>query len=203
MDRSPSVSSFPKRFSLFDYLRADLARSMRGNAHRSGLRGLVVELMQPGTQAIVVYRLGNWLENNLRIPILRQLALGLYSIPHFYARAVLGVNVPRTAQIGPGFVIHTWQGINVGQIRAGRNLTLLHGITLDYDCEEIGDDVLVGAGAKVIRGVKIGSRVHIGANAVVMQDIPDDSIAVGIPARIIPAELTGSGAIHYIDPSAA
>jgi serine O-acetyltransferase len=80
-----------------------------------------------------------------------------------------------------GVVINT-------NVRAGRNLVIYHGVTLGEERHKsptLGDNVYIGAGAKVIGGVRIGSDVRIGANAVVTKDVPDGATVVGIPARIV------------------
>jgi serine O-acetyltransferase len=113
---------------------------------------------------------------------LRPLALWLQ------ARAVRvgGAEIHPAAEIGPGFAtIHT-AGIVVGhEVVAGRNLVLYHGVTLGHTGTGpgqpyIGDDVRIGAGAKVLGPIRVGSRVWIGANAVVLADVPDDTVVGGL-----------------------
>ena len=67
----------------------------------------------------------------------------------------------------------------------GDNVKIRHQVTFGSGHAVIGNDVHIGAGAKIIGSVRIGNRAKIGANAVVVKDIPDDAIAVGIPARVI------------------
>jgi serine O-acetyltransferase len=74
------------------------------------------------------------------------------------------------------------------QVRGGRNVILEHGVTIGSEKGQspvLGDDVYIGAGAKIIGAVRIGSQVKIGANAVVTRDVPDGATVVGIPARIV------------------
>jgi serine O-acetyltransferase len=103
-------------------------------------------------------------------------------------RCVIG----REAQFGPGFVlIHSMGVVINSKVRGGERILLEHGVTIGEEKGEaplLGDDVFVGAGAKIIGGVTVGSRTKIGANAVVLQDVPDDATAVGVPARIIAQE---------------
>ena len=77
----------------------------------------------------------------------------------------------------------------------GRNCTLRHDVTIgtrsgDHDVPVLGDDVEIGAGAKILGSIRIGNRVSIGANAVVLDDVPDDHLAVGVPARVFPKRKT-------------
>jgi len=77
--------------------------------------------------------------------------------------------------------------------KIGKNCTILQQVTIAQDQEgkaaTIGDNVVIGAGAKILGGVTIGDNVRIGANAVVTKDIPSNSIAVGVPAKVISRSL--------------
>jgi serine O-acetyltransferase len=73
-------------------------------------------------------------------------------------------------------------------VKGGSNIKLEHAVTIGAEKNEspaLGDNVFVGAGAKIVGGIRIGNNVKIGANAVVISDIPDGTTAVGIPAKII------------------
>ena len=100
-------------------------------------------------------------------------------------RCVIG----RGAQFGPGFVlIHSMGVVINSKVRGGERILLEHGVTIGEEkgvAPLLGDDVFVGAGAKIIGGVTIGSHTKIGANAVVLTDVPDDATAVGVPARVV------------------
>jgi len=175
---------------MLDLLRQDLRRDRR--EEDGSMRAWLSHLVHPGVQAVVVYRFGRWADR-VRIPVLRQLLKAAYHPLGYWSRAVLGVNVPLRAEIGPGLVVHTWGGVFLPSCRIGRNLLVQQGVVIHYDCKGIGDDVYFGPGAKVIRPVRIGSRVKIGANAVVSRDVSDDSLVLGNPGRIFPA-LEGAGA---------
>jgi serine O-acetyltransferase len=104
-----------------------------------------------------------------------------------------GVSVPASARIGPGlYVVHVG-GIAVSPAcTIGRNCTILPGVILGEvnrgartGSPTIGDDVYIGAGAKVLGGVVVGSNVAIGANAVVTKDVPDNAVVAGVPATIL------------------
>ena len=116
---------------------------------------------------------------------LKPLAMFLYRLNAGVGHAVIG----RDAELGPGLVILHSLGIVINSdARAGRNLVLEHGVTIGAEKGQspiLGDNVFVGAGAKIIGPVRIGSDVKIGANAVVTRDLPDGATAVGIPARVI------------------
>jgi serine O-acetyltransferase len=91
------------------------------------------------------------------------------------------------ADIGPGLVIHTWGGgIFFPAAKIGRNLTIIGGgVQMDYETREIGDDVDIAPGTKMIGKIRIGHRARTGPNSVVQTDVPDDCVVVGNPGRVI------------------
>lgn len=108
-----------------------------------------------------------------------------------FANASMGTDLGAGAQFdAPPVLPHNLNGIIVSHYaKIGKNVTIFQQVTIaqnDFDqSATIGDDCVIGAGAKIIGNVRIGNRVKIGANAVVVTDIPDDATAVGVPARII------------------
>jgi serine O-acetyltransferase len=100
-----------------------------------------------------------------------------------------GCLIGRGAEFGPGFVlIHSMGVVINGQVKGGSNILIEHQVTIGAERRHspcLGDDVFIGAGAKIIGGVVIGSHVRIGANAVVLDDVPDNCTAVGVPARVV------------------
>jgi serine O-acetyltransferase len=167
--------------ALFPNLSADL----RNKAAVYGLaptRGVLLRmLVNDGSLAQILFRSMRFCQTHG----LKPLAAILYRLNAFLTTATLG----RDADLGPGFVILHSIGVVIhGNVRAGRNLVVYHGVTLGAERNRtpvLGDDVYIGAGAKVIGGVRVGSRVRIGANAVVTRDVPDGATVVGIPARIV------------------
>ena len=110
-------------------------------------------------------------------------------------RAVTGVEIHPGAQLGRRLFIDHGMGVVIGETAVvGDDVLLFHGVTLGGRSMRrgkrhptLGDNVTVGAGAKILGPVSIGSGVQVGANAVVITDVPTDHIAVGIPAKIRPA----------------
>ena len=100
-----------------------------------------------------------------------------------------GCVIGRGADFGPRFVLIHSIGVVINtEVRGGSDVYVEHQVTIGAEKGEapvLGNNVFVGAGAKLLGGVRIGSNVKIGANAVVLDDIPDNSTAVGIPARVV------------------
>ena len=144
------------------------------------------ELTNPGTAAIIVYRVAR-AAHMVPIPGLRHLCI-LLVFPFQMLFRFAGIFLSIKADIGPGFVIHTWGGgVFVGATRVGKNVTVVGGgVLMDFNTKGIGDDVFIGAGAKLVGRIRIGDRVRIGPNAVVMSDVPDDSIVMAASSRVVP-----------------
>jgi serine O-acetyltransferase len=108
------------------------------------------------------------------------------------ARWLTGIEIHPGAVIGPGLFIDHGMGVVIGETaEIGPNVTLYHGVTLGGTSWNKGkrhptlmEGVVVGAGAKVLGPITIGARTRIGANAVVVRDVPPDCVVVGIPGRV-------------------
>lgn len=166
---------------MFENLKADLKRLSPDG--RAGLRTLVAGLLSQGFQAIVVYRLFSWLHRR-----------GLPGQPlRFFCERFIevttGISIPARCRIGAGLRIHHFGGIILHPTAVlGESCTLYHGVTIGDKggaggAAVIGDNVLLGAGAKILGELTIGDNVIVGANAVVTRDVPSDTVAVGSPAR--------------------
>ena len=139
----------------------------------------------PGLHAIWMHRLAHkmWDTEQLKTParLLSQLN-----------RALTGIEIHPGAEIGRRFFIDHGMGVVAGETtEIGDDVMLYHGVTLGGQSLEkkkrhptLQDEVVVGAGAKILGPVVIGARTAVGANAVVVKDTPEDSIATGIPAQV-------------------
>jgi serine O-acetyltransferase len=100
-----------------------------------------------------------------------------------------GCIIGRGAEFGPGFVlIHSIGVVINGAVKGGANVKIEHQVTIGAERRQspvIGNDVFIGAGAKVIGPVTIGDGALVGANAVVVHDVPDHVTVVGIPAKVV------------------
>ncbi len=189
--RSPKApSSRLQRF--WGVLVEDLdAAKQRDPAARSRFE---VAVGYPGVHAVWTYRVAHrmWREPVLRLPA-RLLSQA--------ARAATGVEIHPGARIGRRLFIDHGMGVVIGETAVvGDDVLLFHGSTLGGRSmtrgkrhPTLGDRVVVGAGAKILGPVWIGDDAQVGANAVVVKDVPKESVAVGVPAKIRPVTAKPAG----------
>jgi len=139
--------------------------------------------LQPGTLAVLSYRFCHWMRS-IRVPVLRHLAFLPIMIVRGFCQVLTGVHISSKARIGPGFVVHTTYGIFIPPTRIGANCSVQTGVVLSYGLRSIGNDVLIGAGAKLIGPITVGNNVLIAPNSLVTSDVPDNTTVAGVPARI-------------------
>lgn len=139
---------------------------------------------------LTVYRFGHWVLYRFRFPIVRIVLWLLYRLLDlFVVRIVCRAQIPAQCQIGPG--LHLPHGANTIVIHKdaviGSHVTLFHEVTIGgrnhLGTPVIGNHVFIGAGAKILGPVQIGEGANIGANAVVIRDVPAMATAVGVPAQ--------------------
>jgi serine O-acetyltransferase len=144
-------------------------------------KNMVKTVLTDGTFAMIVYRLMQCCQRLGLTP----LAMIFGKLNVVFGRCIIG----RHAQFGPGFaLIHSFGVVINGSVRGGSNVKIEHLVTIGADrnmSPTLGDNIFLGAGAKIIGGIRIGSNVKIGANAVVVSDLPDGVTAVGVPAKIV------------------
>ncbi len=149
---------------------------------------LEVILTYAGFHALLAYRLAHWLTGH-HIPFLPRAISQL-------ARWLTGIEIHPSAKIGIGFFIDHGMGVVIGETaEIGDHVTLFQGVTLGGTGKErgkrhptLGNHVVVGAGAKILGGIRIGDNVKIGANSVVLKPVPPNSTVIGVPARIIKSQ---------------
>lgn len=163
---------------MLDNLRQD-ARRMR-EIKTKGAPWYVLEslVFDNGFQAVFLHRIAHWFKAR-RIPFFGPLV-------HRWSIATTGVDISPGARIGPGLFIGHGVGLVIGEnAKIGSGATLLQQVTIGApatgrrdEMPQIGDEVFVAAGARLIGHIEIGNRVFIGANALVTRDIPSDSRVV-------------------------
>lgn len=168
---------------MFRNLRYDLNKVMENDpAARSKIE---VFLLYPTIHALIAYRISHYLYINKLFFLARLIS----QISRFFT----GIEIHPGAKIGRGLVIDHGMGVVIGETsEIGDNVLLYHGVTLGGTGKDkgkrhptVGNNVVIGAGAKVLGPIYIGSNSKIGANSVVLNNVTEGATAVGIPAKNI------------------
>lgn len=177
---------------MFDNIRADF------RAHGS-------DWGAQGFWAMAVYRLGRW-RYGIRPPVLRKAFSLLYKVLFKFVQVIAGIELPCEVRVGKNFIIDHSGGVVVsGYAQFGDNCRIRTGVVVglarveDPCAPVIGNNVDIGAGAKVLGRIVIGDNVSIGANSVVTRDVPSNSIAVGVPARVKPRKPRGTASRDWVE----
>jgi len=162
------------------------------NKFREDWRTYEGDVLSPGLWVMAVYRFGRW-RYSIRWALVRKPFSLCYKLAFAFVRAATGAELPCETQVGRRLLIEHASGIVVsGDATLGDDVILRNGVTVGLrrtgfrGSPFIGDRADIGAGAKILGPIRIGTDVCIGANAVVLTDVPSWSAAVGIPARILP-----------------
>ena len=188
---SPSIPNIVEEGITVNARRPGLWKILQRDIHsvfeRDPAARSVVEILfcYPGLHAVWGHRLAHWFwKRNLKL-------LGR-AISQF-TRSMTGIEIHPGAQIGQGFFIDHGMGVVIGETaEIGEEVTLYHGVTLGGTSlakgkrhPTLGNRVVVGAGAKVLGAITIGEDSRIGANAVVVKDVPANSVVVGVPGQTV------------------
>ena len=167
---------------MFDAMKRDVRTVLeRDPAARSALE---VVLCYPGVLAIWIHRVAHRLWRSGWLSTARL-------VSHL-GRFVTGIEIHPAAVLGPGLFIDHGMGMVIGETaEVGENVTLLQGVTLggtslrrEKRHPTLGDNVVVGAGAKILGSFTIGAGSRIGAWSVVVREVPENSVVVGVPGRV-------------------
>jgi serine O-acetyltransferase len=186
--------------TFWSVLRDDLEVALREDpAARTRFE---VAVAYPGVHAVWAYRLAHrmWHEPGLRLPA-RLLSQA--------TRAATGIEIHPAAKLGHRLFIDHGMGVVIGETaEVGDDVVLFHGATLGGRSMRhgkrhptLGNRVVVGAGAKILGPVRIGDGAQIGANAVVVKDVPAGAVAVGVPAEVRQRPESWSTDADFLDPA--
>ena len=168
---------------MFDKIKEDIASiKERDPAARSTLE---IIFTYTGLHALIFYRVSHWFYNMKLYTIARAISQG--------GRFWTGIEIHPGAKIGKGLFIDHGMGVVIGETaEIGDNCLIYQGVTLGGTGKEkgkrhptLGDNVMVGAGARILGPFKVGDNAKIAANAVVLEEVPPNTTAVGVPARIV------------------
>ncbi|MDB5334960.1 MAG: cysE 1 [Planctomycetaceae bacterium] len=147
----------------------------------SSISAVVQTLLTDGTAAMFWYRAMQWSQRWRLLP----LSMIFNKINAICCQCIIG----RNADFGPGFVLIHSQGVVINSnVSGGRQIFIEHQVTIGAEKNQspiLADNIFIGAGAKIIGPVRIGKFSRIGANAVVVHDVPEGATVGGIPARVI------------------
>lgn len=167
------------------------------------------QLSRQGLWVMVVYRFGRW-RYGIRPRLLRVPFSFAYKLLKIFSEILTGIELPCEVTLGRRFRIDHFGGIVIsGDASFGDDCVIRNGVTVGLrhtghrGAPAIGHRVDIGAGAKILGPIHIGDDVAIGANAVVIADVPANSIAVGIPARIKPRRKPSDAAATELSASEA
>lgn len=168
---------------MFKSLKYDVKRIMEDDpAARTALEVL---LLYPSIHAVILYRISHkFYENKLFF-----IARAISQIGRFFT----GIEIHPGAKIGKGLFIDHGMGVVIGETaEVGDNVTIYHGVTLGGTGKHkgkrhptVGNNVMIGSGAKILGPINIGDGAKIGANATVVKDVPANATSVGVPAKLI------------------
>jgi serine O-acetyltransferase len=166
-------------------LTADLKHKAKCHFDNVTTGGILHVLLADGTSANVLYRLAQFFQ---RIG-LGIIGWALLVINKFLNGCVIG----RKTDLGPGLVFLHPIGVVINSgVKGGKNIVIESGVVIGagrrgvpVKTPVLGNDIYIGAGAKILGGIKVGNNVRIGANAVVVNNVPDGATVVGVPARVI------------------
>jgi serine O-acetyltransferase len=167
--------------SLLSTILGDLRGKARWCYESDRWPSVLRALATDGTPAMILYRLMQWSRRRRLVP----LAWIFNRLNTACCSCVIG----RGADFGPVFVLVHAIGVVInGEVRGGSHVYLEHQVTIGAErrrAPRLGNDIFIGAGAKVIGSLQIGDGAKVGANAVVVHDVPPHCTVVGIPARVV------------------
>ena len=183
--------------SLRDAIRQDIDRYVAAaerDGHSAMLAGLRVPLSLK-VWAVANYRISHALLTRVRPRALGRVLGGLSFVGQRILSAFTGVEIDPHAHLGPGLMIPHDGYIVVGPVRVGRQCTFSHSVTIGQglqgdgpaheDTPVLGDRVWVGPGAVIAGPIKVGSDASVGANSVLLRDVPPRGVVLGVPARLL------------------
>ncbi|EDS78497.1 serine O-acetyltransferase [Clostridium botulinum C str. Eklund] len=170
-------------FNFFKTLKYDIDNVLENDP--AARNRLEVLLLYPCIHALIHYRIAHFFYTKKCFFIARFISQ--------FARFITGIEIHPGAKIGKGLFIDHGMGVVIGETaEVGDNVTLYHGVTLGGTGKDkgkrhptVGNNILIGSGAKILGPINIGDNSKVGANSIVLKDVPGGSTVVGIPGKVV------------------
>lgn len=192
----PSSAGSTRSDSVWALIKSDIALKKHWFLKKDSWFNRNIRIyLEPGTIAVITYRYGHWVQE-LRIPVLKQLLELIYFVTHAFIIMAFGIYISPGLKAGRGFAIHNFSGIFLPDTTVGDNFIVFQGVTVGNlqrgggKPPRIGNNVFLGAGAKVLGNLTVGNNVVVGANSLVIDSVPDYCTVIGVPARIFDRNTT-------------
>ncbi len=170
-----------RRYNLIYLILSDIKAKSEWVYGDSSIKNRIKTMFSDGTFAMILYRCMQASNRWKLVPLAMIFNKLLSGVCH----CVIG----RGADFGQGFVlVHSIGVVINSQVVGGENIKIEHQVTIGAEkreCPKIGSNVFIGAGAKIIGKIRVGNNVKIGANSVVLEDVPDNVTVAGIPAKVV------------------
>lgn len=178
---------------MFEVIRTDLSRYFHDPAKKNLKGYLKIFYYDESVWFISALRAGQWVRKSCRIPVLRFCLKLVTNVIHRFLVLLTGIQIDFDAEIGPGLYIgHSGKIVVHPDVKIGSYCNLSTGVVIgeagrgeNRGVPVIGDRVYIAPGAKLVGKIKVGSDSAIGANAVVVKDVPEKTTVGGIPAEVI------------------
>ena len=180
----------------WDCLAADFARWTElypGHPHHSWFKRVRIALAEEAYWVVFWYRVGRWALLECRVPIVRPLCRIAAKLSLRFLRLLLGISIAPECAAGAGLYFGHFGGVWINpRVRLGRQVSILNGVTIGEGgtgatagVPVIGDFVYIGPHAVIVSRIRVGNGCVIGANSLVVTDVPDGATAIGVPARVM------------------
>ena len=190
------MSGGETRPSQWQCLCADFDRYLElrpGWPHPSWLTRLKGAVSEEPFWVIFWYRFGRWATIECHVPVVKQLCLLLYTVMFRLLRLLTGISISRQCDAGPGLHFGHFGSVWINPaVRLGHHVSVAQGVTLGLGgngrmrgVPEIGNHVFIGPNVTIVSKVRVGNGCVIGANSLVVTDVPDNRSVVGVPARVL------------------
>lgn len=173
---------------MFELVREDIRAKLNQSDDHKNFASWLAAALERGSLAVMVYRYGQWAKD-IRIPIVNQILKVIYFVLFYLIQMFTGISIQAYTKIGHRFVVRNHTCTFVLAERIGTDCTVSEGVTIGNIRGKsrlpiLGNNVYLEPGCKILGDITIGDNVVVRANSLVLSDVPDNSIAIGNPARI-------------------